>query len=196
MMLDERFSVEVTGYNEAIAALPGRLANLNIRYEDFDDLCFFPAGLTGKCLGPSQVKRFGIEKFFDALRGAGLRIRLEEDPEQTERMLKRIAENYNPRQAYQARPNNHSHPSNKMVESVLNYLANKKGGLTRLNDAVKMAYSNRARLGWKTRRKGGVVDFAGYLENVSRLANAPALPEFVEQESPSQNPCSAEANAA
>jgi hypothetical protein len=187
----------VTSYTEALGPIRERVGSvLKIRYEDFDHLCGFAAGLSGKVFGQSQVRRFGIEKFFDALRGAGLRIYLEEDPEQTARMLARIAENYLPRDANQARPNNHAHPSNKLVESVLNYLANKKDGLTQLNAAVKMACSHRARLGWQTRRKRGVVDFAGYLENVSRMANAPALPEFVEQESPSQNPCSAEANAA
>jgi hypothetical protein len=96
---------DVTSYNEALPHIRDRVgAVLKIRYEDFDSLCDFPAGLSGKVFGPAQVKRFGIEKFFDALRGAGLRIRLEEDPEQTAKMLARIAENYNPRQANQARP--------------------------------------------------------------------------------------------
>ncbi len=57
---------------------------------------------------------------------AGLRLRLEVDPEQQAKMKERIAENYNPRQANQARPNNHAHPSNKMVDTVLNYLAKKQ----------------------------------------------------------------------
>jgi len=129
----------------------------HIRYEDFDTLCQFADGLTGKCLGASQVKRFGIEKFFDALRGAGLRIRLEEDPEQTAKMLARIADNFNPRQANQARPNNSSHLSNKAIDGVLHYLANgKPGGLGRLNAAVKQARSNWARhaanASWKKKR--------------------------------------------
>jgi hypothetical protein len=137
----------VTSYNEALPHIRDRVgAVLKIRYEDFDSLCDFPTGLSGKVFGPAQVKRLGIEKFFDAIRGAGLRIRLEEDPEQTAKMLARIAENYNPRQANQARPFNHSHPSNKMIDVVLQYLANnKQGGLARLNDAVKEARSNWAR---------------------------------------------------
>ena len=137
----------VTSYNEALPHIRDRVgAVLKIRYEDFDSSCDFPAGLTGKALGPAQVKRFGIEKFFDALRGAGLRIKLEEDPEQTAKMLARIAENYNPRQANQARMGNRSHLCNALIDEVLGYLANnKKGGLARLNRAVKQARSNHAR---------------------------------------------------
>lgn len=97
-----------THYVEAIPLIRARLAHLAIRYEDFDTHCSFPDGLTGKCLGPSMVKRFGVDKFFDALAGAGLRIRLEEDPEQTAKMRQRITENYVPRQANQSRPNNHA----------------------------------------------------------------------------------------
>jgi hypothetical protein len=138
---------EVTSYSEALPHIRDRIgAVLKIRYADFDDLCGFPAGLTGKVLGANQVKRLGVEKFFDAIRAAGLRIRFEEDPEQTAKMLARISENYHPRQANQARPFNHSHLSNKMIDGVLSYLANNKpGGLARLNDAVKEARSNWAR---------------------------------------------------
>ncbi len=145
-MLDE----PITSYTEALGFIRERLGTvLKIRYEDFDHLCDFSPGMAGKVFGPSMVKRLGIEKFFDAIRGAGLRIRFEEDPEQTARMLERIAENYNPRQENQARPNNHALPSNKLVESILNYLANKKGGLSLLNAAVKMAHSNQAAEGGK-----------------------------------------------
>jgi hypothetical protein len=74
-------------------------------------------------------------------------------------MLARIAENYNPRQANQARMNNHSHPSKKLIDGVLSYLANnKQGGLARLNDAVKEARSNWARhagkASWERKRTG------------------------------------------
>ena len=169
----------VTCYAELIQSLRNRLGELGVRYLDFHTLCQFPDGLTGKCLGPSQVKRFGIEKFFDAIRGAGLRIRLEEDPEQTAKMRQHIAENFSPRQANQARPGNHSHPSNKLIDDVLSYLANKRGGLTQLNRAVKEARSNwgrrAARAQWEKKRKGGTGDFAAYLGNVSRIGPTLAL---------------------
>jgi hypothetical protein len=156
----------VTSYNEALPHIRDRVgAVLKIRYEDFDSLCDFPAGLSGKVFGPAKIKRFGVEKFFDALRGAGLRIRLEEDPEQTAKMLARIAENYNPRQANQARMGNRSHLSNGAIDEVLSYLANnKKGGLARLNKAVKQARSNWARNAAALREtKRNSVDFTALL---------------------------------
>jgi hypothetical protein len=133
---------DITSYNEALPHIRDRVGSvLKIRYEDFDSLCGFASGLSGKVFGAAQIKRFGIEKFFDALRGAGLRIRLEEDPEQTAKMLARIADNYHPRQANQARQNNTSHLSEKTIDQVLSYLAGRNGGLRRLKDAVKEARS-------------------------------------------------------
>src|ERR1700742_2114939 len=99
---------EVTTYTELIEGLRARVGELGVRYQDFDDLAGFPAGLSGKVFGPSQVKRLGPEKLFDAIRAAGLRFKLEIDPEQTAKMQQRIGENYNPRNANQARMNNHA----------------------------------------------------------------------------------------
>lgn len=99
---------EVTSYTELIAGIRAQLGHLNIRYEDFDELAGFADGLSGKVFGPSMVKRLGPEKLFDAMRAAGLRIRLEADPDQLAKMQMRIAEKYNPRQANQARPANHA----------------------------------------------------------------------------------------
>ena len=141
-------ATEITSYGEVIVGIKGRLAELGVRYEDFDTHCQFPDGLTGKCLGPSMVKRFGVEKLFDCIRGLGLRLKLEEDPDQTTKMKTRIAENYNPRQANQARTNNRNHtrPSEELIECVLKYLANNThGGLTRLNRAAKQARINWSR---------------------------------------------------
>jgi hypothetical protein len=122
----------VTVYAEAIPLLRDRLAYLGIKYEDFDALCRIADGLTGKCLGPSQVKRFGVDKFFDAIRCAGLQIRFEEDAKQTERMRKRISEKYLPRQANQARPNNEASPAGThMMSRVFRHFA-KLGGKARM----------------------------------------------------------------
>jgi hypothetical protein len=185
----------VTTYTEALAPIRERVGSvLKIKYNDFDLLCSFPEGLTGKVFGPSQVKRLGIEKFFDAIRGVGLRIRFEEDPEQLAKMLERVAQNYRPRQANQARMNNRSHLCNGIIDEVLAYLANNKGGLTRLNLAVKEARSNRARRAskafWKKKRQCGPSDFSTYADNVLSISKTSALP------SPAENPCGAEANAA
>jgi hypothetical protein len=181
----------VTCYTELIQRLRDRVGQLGVRYLDFDKLACFPDGLTGKAFGGSQVKRLGIEKLFDALCAAGLRLRIEEDPEQTQKMQARIAANFEPRQANQARQGNDSNMSNEAISRVLNYLVNKRGGLTRLNAAVKEARSNCARHAaialWKQRRECGTGDYAAYPGNVSRL-NAPSLDHPA-------NPCSAEAAA-
>jgi hypothetical protein len=98
--------------------------------------------------------------FFVALRGAGLRIKLEEDPEQTAKMLARVAENYNPRQANQARMSNENHrrPSQNLIDRVLTHLANNTpGGLTLLNNAARKARSNWGAYGARLQgeRRGG-----------------------------------------
>ena len=102
-----------TSYTELIVAIKDKLGALNIRYEDFDDLAGFAPGLSGKVFGPCQVKRLGIEKVFDALRASGKRLRLEDDPEQDAKMRERIAENFIPRQANQARMGNSASPISK-----------------------------------------------------------------------------------
>src|SRR6266576_2695234 len=101
---------EVTSYTELIAGINAQREALGVRLVDFDELAGFPAGLAGKAFGMLQVKRLGPEKLFDAIRAAGLRIKLEPDPEQLEKMRIRIAENFNPRQGNQARSANHSSP--------------------------------------------------------------------------------------
>jgi hypothetical protein len=137
--------VEVTCYSELIGGIKARLGELGIRQVDFDKLAGFAEGLTGKVFGPSTVKRLGPEKLFDAIRAAGLKLRLEPDPEQLEKMQKQIAENCRPRQSHQARPNNQANLDQRTVDRVLIYLTTKRGGLARLRAAVKEARSNWAR---------------------------------------------------
>jgi len=106
----EGVALEVTSYTELIGAIRARIGELGIRYEDFDVLAGFAPGLSGKVFGPSQVKRLGPEKLFDALCAASLKIRAEPDPEQLARMQKHIAEKCQVRQANQARMNNNASP--------------------------------------------------------------------------------------
>jgi hypothetical protein len=142
------FGSEAVSYSELINAIRDRVGQLGIRYEDFDVLAGFAPGLTGKAFGPSQAKRLGSEKLFDALRAASLKIRIEPDEQQLAKMQKQMAENCQPRQANQARMNNRNHlrPSEPLIDRVLKHLANStNGGLARLNKAVKQARSNHAR---------------------------------------------------
>lgn len=95
--------LEVTSYTDLMNGIQARVCDLGIRQVDFDKLACWADGLSGKVFGPAQVKRLGIEKVFDALRAAALRLKLEPDPEQLERLRTQIAENCQPRQANQAR---------------------------------------------------------------------------------------------
>ncbi len=138
----------VTSYGKLISVIRSRVGALGVRYQDFDVLAGWADGLSGKVLGPCEAKRLGSEKLFDAVRAAGLRIRVEEDAEQTAKMTCRIAERFNPRQGNQARMNNRNHhrPSQQLIDRVLKHLANNtNGGLALLNGAAKQARSNWAR---------------------------------------------------
>lgn len=110
----------VTSYTEMMAGIQAQVENLGLKLTDFDDLAGFPSGLSGKVFGMLQVKRLGPEKLFDALRAAGLRMRLEVDPDQEAKMRARIADNYNPRQASQSRPRHASSlPSSAVLTRIL-----------------------------------------------------------------------------
>jgi hypothetical protein len=138
------FGCEAASYSELINAIRDRVGQLGIRYQDFDVLAGLPDGMTGKALGPSQAKRLGPEKLFDTLRAASLKIRIEPDEQQLAKMKNQMAENCQPRQANQARKSNRNHarPSEVLIQRVLNYLCNTRGGLARLNNAVNKARDN------------------------------------------------------
>jgi hypothetical protein len=149
--------IEVTSYTELMTGIQSHVEALGLRLVDFDDLAGFPAGLSGKVFGMLQVKRLGPEKMFDALRAAGLRLRLEIDPEQRARMQNRISENYNPRQANQARP---KHSATKASTSVLSRILKpfaKDGGKARWANKSAKERSEHARMmamaGVKKRRR-------------------------------------------
>ncbi len=181
----------VTTYTELIGVIRAQIGAMGVKYADFDSLAWFAPGLSGKVFGAAQIKRLGPAKLFDAIRCAGLRLRVEIDPEQLAKMEAMIEKKLiEPRQANQARPGNHSRLSNATIDEVLTHLANRRGGLTVLNGAVKQARSNLARRAslafWEKKRKR---DFSAYPEIVSRIGSAPAAP-------PAANACSAEAEAA
>ena len=150
-------SEAVTSYTELMSAIQARVGVLGLKLTDFDDLAGFPAGLSGKVFGMLQVKRLGPEKVFDAIRAAGLRIRVEIDPEQTAKMAIRISENYNPRQANQSRPGHASTPLSTAVLSRVFKPLGRMGGKKRWERVSKkdrsahMTMMINAR--WKRERK-------------------------------------------
>jgi hypothetical protein len=134
-----------TTYTELMAAIRAQVEALQVKLTDFDELAGFPAGLSGKVFGPLQVKRLGPEKMFDALRAAGLAIRVEVDPEQVARMQARIAANFLPRCANQARNGNHASPLGMQLKTrVLRQLAS-NGGKARMQGMTKAERSAHGR---------------------------------------------------
>lgn len=139
-------TADVTSYTELIGSINAEVQRLAMRSIDFDELCGFAPGLWGKVSGLLQVKRLGPEKLFDALRGAGLKIRIEVDQEQQAKMVKRIAENFNPRQANQARPGHASSPASSAVLSRVFKPLARKGGKARWAKSSKKDRSAHMRM--------------------------------------------------
>ncbi len=149
--------VAVTSYTELMAGIQAQVGALGLKLSDFDDLAGFPAGLSGKVFGLLQVKRLGPEKMFDALRAAGLRLRLEVDPDQEAKMRTRISENYNPRQANQARNGHASSPLSTAVLSRVFKPLGRMGGKKRWERVSKKDRSAHMTMminsRWKRERK-------------------------------------------
>lgn len=150
-------NMEVTSYTELMAGIKARVEALGLRQVDFDELAGFPIGLSGKVFGLLQVKRLGPEKMFDAIRAAGLRLRIEADPDQEAKMKQRISENFNPRQANQARPGHSASPASAAVLSRIFKPLARKGGKARWAGKSKKERSQHMRMvamaGVKKRRK-------------------------------------------
>lgn len=143
----------VTSYSDLIAGIKAKVERLNLRQADFDELAGFAPGLSGKVFGMLQVRTLRLEKLFDALRAAGLRLKIEDDPEQEAKMLARIASNYNPRQANQARPGHASSlPSSAVLTRVLKPIG-RMGGKARWHRKSKKARSDHMKMMVMAREK-------------------------------------------
>lgn len=136
---------QVTTYTELIRGIQVQVHAMQLRQEDFEVLAGFPVGLAGKVFGPLQVKRLGPEKLFDALRTAGLRLRLEIDPEQLAHMMKEMKKRLiEPRQANQARAQATSPASSAVLSRVFRPLS-KLGGKARWHKTTKQERAEHAR---------------------------------------------------
>jgi hypothetical protein len=99
----------ITTYTEMIAAIDAARQRRGWRHLDFEKLVDMAEGSWAKVAGPVQMRRLGPEKFFDAMRAAGLKIIAEDDPEQIERMNRQVAKKLiHPGQLNQARNGNHA----------------------------------------------------------------------------------------
>lgn len=145
--------VTVTSYTELIGGIGAKVQRLNLRQADFDELAGFAPGLSGKVFGMLQVRTLRLEKLFDALRAAGLRLRLEDDPEQEAKMLARISSNYNLREANQARPGHASTtPSSAVLTRVFKAMG-RTGGKARWHKKSKKARSDHMKMMVMAREK-------------------------------------------
>lgn len=148
---------EVTSYTELIAGIDAGRVEMGLRHLDFEVLCSMTQGHWGKAAGQLQAKRLGPEKIFDALRAAGLRIRLEVDPEQRAKMIARSAEQFNPMQKNQARAGNHASPVGMAITSrVFKYYARKGGKASmqkKSREELVQHQKNAANARWKRYRK-------------------------------------------
>lgn len=141
-----RDMAEVTSYTELIKAIDAERVAIGIRHLDFEVLTGMTQGHWGKAAGMLQVKKLGIEKIFDALRAAGLRLRLEIDPEQRAKMLTRIEQNFNPMQSNQARPRHASTPASSHVLSRVFKPLARMGGKQRWAGKSKKQRSEHMRM--------------------------------------------------
>jgi hypothetical protein len=156
-MPEGRAVTEVTSYTELIEAIKARIAELGIKYENFDDLAWFAPGLSGKVFGPSQVKRLGSEKLFDALRAASLKITVTADPQQFEKMRKEMDKHVQPRSGNQARYGNSASPvSAQLLSRCFKHLS-REGGKKRWAKSSQKERSEHMRMmamaGVRKRRK-------------------------------------------
>lgn len=148
---------EVTSYTELIAGIRTQVEAMGVRQLDFDNLAGFTPGLSGKVFGLLQVRQLRLEYMFAALRAAGLRMRLEVDPEQQAKMIQRIATNYNPKQANQARNGHSASPAGPAVMSRIFKPLAKMGGKARMAKMTKEELTQHQRMaamaGVRKRRK-------------------------------------------
>lgn len=145
--------VMITSYTEIIAAIEAGRVEMGYRQLDFEVLIGVTQGHWGKAAGLLQVKKFGIEKIFDALRGAGLRIRVEVDPDQRAKMLARAAKKFNPMQGNQARLCHASTtPSSAVLTRVFKAMG-RNGGKARWHRKSKEARSEHMRMMVMAREK-------------------------------------------
>ena len=101
---DERPRVlaNICSYEEMLAALRSRVAELQINGERFDEFAGLPRGYLSKLVGARPIRRLGMTSFEPVLAGLGLRLLVIEDPKGTERLRNRLVPRNNsyPRTVY------------------------------------------------------------------------------------------------
>jgi hypothetical protein len=86
-----RMLAEFTSYDEMLAAVRARVAELNINGERFDEYCGLPKGYLSKLIGVSPIRRIGMTSMAPLFNALGIYCVMFEDPEATLRLQKRLA---------------------------------------------------------------------------------------------------------
>ncbi|MGA8696570.1 MAG: hypothetical protein WB689_22580, partial [Xanthobacteraceae bacterium] len=90
-MADEpRVIADVNSYEEMIAVLRRRVAELQIKGRAFDAFAGLPDGYLSKLIAERPVRRIGMVSFSPLMNALGLRCLFVEDPEGTERLKSRL----------------------------------------------------------------------------------------------------------
>jgi hypothetical protein len=89
---DERPRVlaEFTSYDEMLAAVRNRVAELQVCGERFDEFAGLPRGYLSKLIGARPTRRIAATSMAPVLCGLGLKGQFVEDPQGTERLKNRV----------------------------------------------------------------------------------------------------------
>jgi len=81
---------EFTSYDEMLAAVRARVAELNVNGERFDEYAGLPKGYLSKLIGVRPTRRIAMTSMALVLNGLGLRGQFVEDPRGTEQLKTRV----------------------------------------------------------------------------------------------------------
>jgi hypothetical protein len=81
---------EFTSYDEMLAAVRSRVAELQVNGERFDEYAGLPKGYLSKLIGVRPTRRIAMTSMGPVLDGLGLRGQFVEDPLGTERLKNRL----------------------------------------------------------------------------------------------------------
>ena len=96
---------EFTSYDEMLAAVRSRVAELQVNGERFDEYAGLPKGYLSKLIGVHPVRRIGMTSMGPLLSAMGVKLAMLEDPAATQRLKDRLIPRNNsyPRATYTLR---------------------------------------------------------------------------------------------
>jgi hypothetical protein len=80
----------IHGYDDLVAAIRARVAELGVTQATIDDVAGLQSGYAGKLLGPRRIKKLGIVSLGCVLGSLGMKLVAFEDPEALARVRSRL----------------------------------------------------------------------------------------------------------